>query len=63
VVSLHTTVRVPFVSTTSALETREWTPLEPGKLDQKLYVRGFGTVKEASVKGPVERNVFVRYAR
>jgi hypothetical protein len=59
VVSLDTTVRVPFVTSHAALETREWTPLEPGTLDQKLYVRGIGTVKEASLKGPVERNTLV----
>ena len=64
VVSLNATVRVPFVSSRSALETREWTPLEPGTLDQKIYVHGIGTVKEASLKGPMERNVLVaRYRR
>jgi hypothetical protein len=59
VISLNATVRVPFVSSRSALETHEWTPLEPGTLDQKIYVRGIGTVKETSLKGPVERNVLV----
>ncbi len=59
VVSLNATVRVPFVSSRNALETREWTPLEPGTLDQKIYVRGIGTVKETSLKGPVERNLLV----
>ena len=59
VVSLQATVHVPYVSSKAALETREWTPLEPGTLDQKVYVRGIGTVKEASLKGPVERAVLV----
>jgi hypothetical protein len=59
VISLNATVRVPFVSSRSALKTHEWTPLEPGTLDQKIYVRGVGTVKETSLKGPVERNVLV----
>jgi hypothetical protein len=59
VVTLSATVSVPYVSSHRALETREWTPLEPGTLDQKIYVRGIGTVKETSVKGPVERNVLV----
>lgn len=31
--------------------TKEWSPLEPGVLDHKYYVRGIGTVKEATVKG------------
>jgi hypothetical protein len=57
VVGLGSVVHVPYVSSRAALETREWTPLEPGTLDQKLYVRGIGVVKEASLKGPVERAV------
>ena len=59
VISLSATVRVPFVSSRAALVTHEWTPLEPGTLDQKVYVRGIGTVKEVSLKGPVERNLLV----
>jgi hypothetical protein len=59
VVSLNATVRVPYVTSRNALETREWTPLEPGTLDQKLYVRGIGTVRETSLKGPLERNLLV----
>lgn len=39
----------------NALLTEEWTPLEPGVLDHKLYVRGVGTVLEQSVKGGNER--------
>ena len=39
-------------------------PGEPGTLDQKIYVRGIGTVKETTLKGPLERNVLVaRYRR
>jgi hypothetical protein len=59
VVSVHARVSVPFVSTTRAVLTKEWTPLEPGTLDHKYYVRGIGTVKEVTVKGPVERDVLV----
>jgi hypothetical protein len=59
VVSLSARVSAPYVSSRSALETHEWTPLEPGTLDQKIYVRGVGTVKEVTLEGPVERNVLV----
>src|SRR5213594_1290937 len=38
-----------------ALLTEEWTPLEPGVLDHKLYARGVGQLLEQSVKGPTER--------
>jgi hypothetical protein len=44
----ESTVSAP---TPNALLTREWTPLEPGVIDHKLYVRGIGTVVERTVKG------------
>jgi len=43
----------------STLLTQEWTPLEPGVLDHKRYRREIGTVREESVRGPVERLVLV----
>jgi hypothetical protein len=59
VLRLEASVKVPFIVTKRALLTKEWTPLEPGVLDHKYYVRGVGTVLEQSVKGPVERNLLV----
>jgi hypothetical protein len=59
IVSLSSSVRVPAVASHRALLTREWTPLEPGVIDRKYYVRGFGTVEELSVKGPPESAVLV----
>ena len=59
VVSIHARVSTPYVSSTRAVLTKEWTPLEPGTLDHKYYVRGIGTVKELTVKGPLERAVLV----
>lgn len=56
-------VSSPAVSSSRALLTSEWTPIEPGVLDHKLYVRGVGTVREDSVKGPAERNVLVSFRR
>ena len=44
-----------------ALLTEEWTPLEPGVLDHKLYRRGVGTAREETVKGAVERLVLVSF--
>ena len=43
----------------NALLTQEWTPLEPGMIDHKIYVRGIGTVLEQTVKGGNERNELV----
>jgi hypothetical protein len=39
--------------------TEETTPLEPGVVDNKLYVRGVGTVTELTVKGGSERNQLI----
>jgi hypothetical protein len=63
VLDLNAAVSVPFVSTRHALRTAEWTPLEPGVLDNKYYVRGIGTVREIAVKGPVERLQLVSFRK
>ncbi len=42
-------------NTENALLTEEWTPLEPGTLDHKTYVRGIGNVLEQTIKGGDER--------
>jgi hypothetical protein len=63
VVSLRASVRVPYISTGRAMLTKEWTPLEPGVIDHKYYVRGIGTVLEQTAKGPVERNELVSFRR
>ena len=39
--------------------TQETTPLEPGVVDHKFYVRGIGTVLEQTEKGGDERNELV----
>ena len=41
----------------------EWTPLEPGVIDHKLYVRGVGTVLEQTIKGGSERIELVSVRR
>jgi hypothetical protein len=51
VLDLAAPAKVPFVSTRHALKTKEWTPLEPGVIDNKYYVRGIGTLYEATIKG------------
>ena len=45
------------------LLTQEWTPLEPGVLDHKMYARGVGTVLEQTEKGGDERNELVSLTR
>jgi hypothetical protein len=56
-------VSVPLKTFHGALLTKEWTPLEPGVIDHKYYVRGIGTVLEQTVKGGDERNQLVSFAR
>ena len=53
--NLHTKVHTPAVSSRHAMLIQETTPLEPGVLDHKIYVRGIGTVRERTVKGGRER--------
>lgn len=59
VLSLAADVDTPATSSHRALLTREWTPLEPGVVDHKLYVKGIGMVLEQTVKGGDERNSLV----
>ncbi|MEA2308325.1 MAG: hypothetical protein QOI65_611 [Thermoleophilaceae bacterium] len=54
VVSLAAHIKVPAGDYGAALETNEWTKLEPDVLDAKYYVRGVGEVFEGSLKGPRE---------
>jgi hypothetical protein len=61
VVSAKSKVSVPYVTTTRALKTKEWTPLEPGVIDTKYYVRGVGTVLEKTVKGGSELSRLVSF--
>jgi hypothetical protein len=42
VLSLKASVRVPYRSFDHVLETKEWTPLQPGFFEKKYYVRGVG---------------------
>jgi hypothetical protein len=63
ILSLGASVKVPYVSSKRAMLTKEWTPLEPGAIDHKYYVRGIGTVLEQTVKGGVERAALVSVTR
>jgi len=49
--SLSAWVRVPAVATAKAIRTEERNPQEPKVLIEKHYVRGFGLVREATLRG------------
>jgi hypothetical protein len=55
ILSLDVRVRTPAVTSRRAMLVRETTPLEPGVVDHKLYVRGIGTVREETIRGGDER--------
>ena len=63
VIGLFNTVVRPAGDRTAALLTQETTPLEPGTVDHKMYVRGIGTVLEQTEKGPNERNELISVTR
>ena len=52
---------MPFGSFRHAALTLEWTRLEPGVIDRKLYVRGIGNVLEVTAEGPRETAKLVSY--
>lgn len=54
ILDLSAHVSVPVIASDNALLTKETTPLEPGVLDHKYYVRDIGTVREVTVKGGTE---------
>jgi hypothetical protein len=63
ILSLSAHISTPGASSRHALLTQETTPLEPGVLDHKTYVRGIGTVLEATIKGGDERLELVSFNR
>jgi len=45
---------IPFGTVHHVLTSLEFTRLEPGVIDQKIYAPGIGIVREAAVRGPAE---------
>ena len=56
-------VSTPFRGFRGTLETRDWSPLEPGVVERKYYARGIGEVKGFLVKGGAERMALVSVQR
>jgi hypothetical protein len=63
ILSLATRVSTPGASSRHAMLTRETTPIEPGVVDHKVYVRGIGTVREETIRGGHERFQLVSVQR
>jgi hypothetical protein len=47
-------VTTPLLASRHALETKEFSSLEPGVVEHKYYVRNIGDVRDITVKGGVE---------
>lgn len=56
-------VSTPYRRFRGTLETRDWSPLEPGVVEHKYYARGIGEVKSRLVKGGAERMALVSVQR
>ena len=61
--AMNATVSTPAVSSKRALMTEEWSPLEPGVLEDKFYVRGVGNVLAQTVAGGNDRTELVSVRR
>jgi hypothetical protein len=64
VLSLHASVCVPFgCFHGNLLKTKEWSPLEPGVVENKYYAPGVGNLKAIIVKGGQEESHLVKIIR
>ncbi|HEV8605859.1 MAG TPA: hypothetical protein VGQ99_10860 [Tepidisphaeraceae bacterium] len=63
VLNVNTRADVPFAAFSHVLQTKEFTELEPGVVEQKFYARGIGFVRSVMVKGGTEifNLVAIRY--
>ncbi len=55
VLRLTESVTVPYGSYTNVLLTKEWTPLEPGVVDNVSYAPGVGLIQAVAVQGAEEQ--------
>jgi hypothetical protein len=61
VLSLGRRAKVPFGQFDHVLVTREYTPLEPGVVEQKFYASGVGPLLATTVKGGSDREELLRF--
>jgi hypothetical protein len=61
VLSLHAHARVPNGVYDNMLQTRNFSPLEPDVVEEKLYARGIGPVLEVTVSGGSDRSELLSY--
>ena len=59
VLGLQESITVPYGSHQNCLETKEWTPLEPGITEHKYYATGVGLLKVVTVEGGSDHSELV----
>jgi hypothetical protein len=59
--SLNAHADVPYGTFDDALQTRNFSPLEPNLVEEKFYARGVGVVLEITVSGGSDRSVLLRF--
>jgi hypothetical protein len=59
VLSLSDTVSVPYGSFQNCLRTKDWTPLEPGIIENKFFAPNVGEIKSVVVEGGSETIVLI----
>jgi hypothetical protein len=59
VLSLSDTVSVPYGSFQNCLRTKDWTPLEPGIIENKFFALNVGEIKSVVVEGGSETIVLI----
>lgn len=61
IVSTSASIDIPFGTYDDVLQTEDTTPLEPGLVERKYYVRDIGVVLEETVAGGSDRVVLVEF--
>jgi hypothetical protein len=61
IAGLGVRVHVPVGRFRDGMLTLEYTPVEPGVVDAKYYVKGIGVVLETTLVGPREQNALLRF--
>ena len=63
ILTLNAKAKVPFGTFDRALQTRNFSPIEPNVIEEKLYARGVGVVLEITVSGGSDRAELLSYTQ
>jgi hypothetical protein len=61
ILSVEAFAKVPFGTFDHALQTRNFSGIEPDVIEEKIYARGVGIVLELTVSGGSDRTELVSY--